>query len=85
MLHPRQIEIEPTVVVDITPRDTFDETRRGDTGQRGNIRERPVAVVAIELAGMCVAVGGLVADEQVEPAVIVEVSPRGCLGWVEAQ
>ena len=47
---------------------------RVDAGRRGDVLERAVAVVAEQLLGAV-----LVADEQIEPAVVVEVGPRGRL------
>src|SRR5205814_2278398 len=50
-----------------------------------HVRERAVAVVVVELAGVPVARRGLVAHEQVEPAVAVVIEPGRGLGGREPQ
>ena len=42
-------------------------------------------MVAEQLAGMLLLGGGLVAHEQVEPAVVVEVGPGSRLRWVQSE
>ena len=73
----RQVEIGSPVVVVVRARDTFDIRAHRHARPRGHFRESAVVVVAIQFARMWPASGhGFVADEQVQPAVAIEIKPH---------
>ena len=81
----RYVDIGPSVVVVVPAVDGFDQAEPGETGSPGDLLKGAIPVVAVELAGIDVARNGFVADEQVDPAVVVEVQPGGGLGGVKTQ
>ncbi len=72
----RQVEIRESVVVKVPPRNPLDERRDVEPELRGDVGIRSVSVVAVELAWDVCATPPLVADEEVEPAVAVDVDER---------
>ena len=69
--HVRRVEIGEPVVVVVAPRHALGEGIAGDTGSDRHVLERAVVLVAIEAARR-----QLVADVEVDPAVVVVVGPR---------
>ncbi len=78
-------EVGPAVVVVVPADDSLHEADDGDAGLRGDVAERPVAFVVVELARMLVARRRLVPHEEVEPAVSIVVEPGRGLGRGESQ
>ena len=80
------VDVEVAVIVEVARRDALAVPVVADAGGVGDVRERAVTVVAIQLRRV-VAAGRvrhlesrLVADEQIEIAVVIKVAPRGGLG-----
>ena len=63
----------------------LDEAERADATGLGNFGERAVAIVAKQLTAIGVARCGFVADEEVDPPVVIEVKPSGCLRRMKRQ
>ncbi len=81
-VHDGDVEVGAAVEVEVAPGDAFDEAEVGEAAGGGDVGEGAVVVVVEELRGVFVAGAGLVADEDVEPAVVVEVGHGGGVGGV---
>ena len=73
------VDVRPAVVVVVPPCNAFDEALLGKPGLACNVGKGAVGVLVEELGGEVLLRAGvvLVADEQVQPAVIIEVR-EGC-------
>ena len=81
----RDIQVRPAVVVVVAARDRLDEGQRVQADLRRTLGERAVAVIAEQFAPVGVAGRCFVADEQVQPAVIVVIKPGRRLCRMKAQ
>ena len=70
------IQVEPAVVVVVAPDDTLDKAHHGDPRVCRDIRKRSVAVVVEQLTWVGRTLDGLGSDEQINPAVVVVITPR---------
>ena len=95
----RDVNIGQTVVVVVTRDDGFDKADDGYSRAFGHLGKSAVPVIVVEFAGMDIPLGlgvadelmsgtagdRFVADEQVDPAVVVEIRPGGRLGGMKRE
>ena len=79
------VQVLPPVIVEVAPGDPLHVAEVGVPQLDRPVCERAVPIVVVQLARIRVSLHRLVADEQVEPAVVVVVPPRAGLRRVEAQ
>ena len=81
----RKVKIWPPVIVIVCTGNSFDPRRNVYPAGAGALRERPIAVVMVQLAPVrIIRIIGLIADEQVQPAITVKVEPAAGLAGMAA-